>query len=204
MNSEILLSFLITLPTWVMLAPIGLCSVLLLAVVIERTVYYNVSASLLRGTVREAIAHINNNKQKTALALLKKQSNSITRVFINFVESDDVSTRNSMVDEAAHHAVSSIERYSGLISTIATISPMFGLLGTVTGMMKSFSALSAVSAEAQNMLAYGIAEALVTTATGLLVGIPSVIFYNYMVSRSGSLIKQLEIALNSLDAEAEK
>ncbi|MFW6364904.1 MAG: MotA/TolQ/ExbB proton channel family protein [Spirochaetota bacterium] len=94
--------------------------------------------------------------------------------------------------------ISRIERYSGAVSTIATVSPMFGLLGTVTGMMKSFSALSAIDVEAQNMLAYGIAEALVTTATGLVVAIPAVIFYNYMVTKSGFLIKQLEIILNSV------
>ncbi len=203
MNSEILLSFLIMMPTWVMLAPIGLCSVLLLAVVIERTVFYHLNNSILNNTVKQAVSHIKNNKTKTALTLLKRHTNAITRIFIMFIESDDESGRESLVDEAAHHAISRIERFSGLISTIATVSPMFGLLGTVTGMMKSFSALSAVDAEAQNMLAYGIAEALVTTATGLVVAIPAVIFYNYMVTKSGHLIKNLEISLNSLGPEPE-
>jgi biopolymer transport protein ExbB len=198
MNTEILLSYLISIPTWVILTPIGICSILLLSVIIERLVYFTLSANILNGVAKHASFLIHANSHKQALELLKKSKNSHLDMLIQYIEHDGQSNRDSLVAESAHKSISRIERFSGLISTIATVSPMFGLLGTVTGMMKSFSALSAINTDAQNMLAYGIAEALVTTATGLVVGIPAVIFYNYMVSRSGELIKKIEIILNSL------
>ncbi|MFA5519881.1 MAG: MotA/TolQ/ExbB proton channel family protein, partial [Spirochaetota bacterium] len=89
-----------------------------------------------------------------------------------------------------------IERYGGVISTIASIAPMLGLLGTVTGMMKSFSALADLGTSVQNQLARGITEALVTTALGLCVAIPAVIFYNYMVTRIEILVRDVEIIAN--------
>ena len=135
---------------------------------------------------------------KDAVAVLKKDNSSISRIFLAMIETKSVKDREKLVEESVHVLASKIERFSGLVSTISTVSPMFGLLGTVTGMMKSFSALAKASQQAQTLLANGIAEALVTTATGLLVAIPAVVFYNYMVSRSSVLLKDIEIALNSV------
>jgi biopolymer transport protein ExbB len=76
---------------------------------------------------------------------------------------------------------------------------MLGLLGTVTGMMKSFSSLSKMGPSARDMLAQGITEALITTALGLLVAIPAIIFYNYMVSQIERFVREVEYISNYLN-----
>ncbi|HRX14770.1 MAG TPA: MotA/TolQ/ExbB proton channel family protein [Spirochaetota bacterium] len=198
MESGIILNLLISIPTWIMLLPIGLCSLLLLAVFIERMWSYRNYSGTMALSVSSAVMLFNGGQVKDAIAVLKKDTSSISQIFLTMVEVKSVKEREKLVDESVHVLASKIERFTGLISTISTVSPMFGLLGTVTGMMKSFSALAKTSQQAQTLLASGIAEALVTTATGLLVAIPAVVFYNYMVSRSSVLLKNIEIALNSI------
>ena len=103
-----------------------------------------------------------------------------------------------LIMDESENTIRVIEKYGGIISTVATVSPMLGLLGTVTGMMKSFSSLAKQGTSAQEMLAQGITEALITTALGLLVAIPSMIFYNYMVSKVEFYINEVEYIANSL------
>ncbi|HOF34357.1 MAG TPA: MotA/TolQ/ExbB proton channel family protein, partial [Spirochaetota bacterium] len=116
-------------------------------------------------------------------------------VFFQIPEGHDPAVYFQFVAEKTQRK---IERYIAVVSTIATISPMFGLLGTITGMMKSFGALSKSGASSQELLAAGIAEALLTTAFGLIVAIPALIFHNYLISKSSALVKELEINANRL------
>ena len=84
------------------------------------------------------------------------------------------------------------------LKVLAAVAPLLGLLGTVTGMMKSFSGLARSGPMAHDLLAHGISEALITTAFGLLVAIPSLIFYNYLVVRIEHYIKDVENVANDL------
>ena len=79
-----------------------------------------------------------------------------------------------------------LERYLGPLGTIAAISPLLGLLGTVSGMIRSFTAITAQGVGDPTVLAGGISEALVTTAAGLVVAIPSLIAYRYLRGRVDS------------------
>lgn len=198
MNSEILLSFLIMIPTWVLLIPIGICSILLLAVFIERVVFYHLATRQFSGPIPELRVKINSLKAEERIQMVDISDVFVKKLFRDACEHRKGLDREKAVEKATLLLFRKTERFLGLVSTISTVSPMLGLLGTVTGMMKSFSALSSVETQAQSMLAYGIAEALVTTATGLLVAIPAVILYNYMVSRSGILVQELEETANSL------
>ncbi|MDA3899436.1 MAG: MotA/TolQ/ExbB proton channel family protein [Spirochaetes bacterium] len=198
MESGIILSLLISIPTWVMLFPIGICSLLLVTVFIERLIFFKVYSRNVAVTVKSSIMLYLGGSHKDAISILKADSTSVSRVILSIIEARNSRDREKVINEGVHVITNKIERFSGLVSTISTISPMFGLLGTVTGMMKSFNALAKSSQEAQNLLANGIAEALVTTATGLLVAIPAVIFYNYMVARSSQLLNDLEVMLNSI------
>jgi biopolymer transport protein ExbB len=87
-----------------------------------------------------------------------------------------------------------MERYLSFLGTIAHISPLLGLLGTVTGNIRAFGVLGDFAAAGGNpaLLAQGISEALVTTAAGLIVAIPAIIFYNALVSKVNHRIIQLE------------
>jgi biopolymer transport protein ExbB len=91
-----------------------------------------------------------------------------------------------------------------VLDTMVTVTPLLGILGTVTGIIRSFEAMG-VSGE-QNPIAVsgGIAEALITTATGLLIAIPSVAFFNYFNSRIEDAVHDLETYSTSLEIVHEK
>ena len=88
--------------------------------------------------------------------------------------------------------VHELERFIGVLGTIASISPLLGLLGTVLGMIRTFNTLSTGGAGNPMALAGGIAEALITTAAGLTVAIPALLAYRYARGRVTSLVVQME------------
>jgi biopolymer transport protein ExbB len=85
-----------------------------------------------------------------------------------------------------------------VLETVAGVSPLLGLLGTVLGMIKVFQEISEVGVGQGNLLAGGIAEAILTTAAGLFIAIPSLVFYNYFSSKAESLILEIESYANTL------
>ena len=88
--------------------------------------------------------------------------------------------------------VHDLERYLNALGTIAGISPLLGLLGTVSGMIRAFTAITAQGVGNPNVLAGGIAEALIMTAAGLVVAIPSLIAYRYLRGRVDALVIAIE------------
>lgn len=96
------------------------------------------------------------------------------------------------VEDAGRHVAGELERYLNALGTIATIAPFLGLLGTVLGMIRMFSGLGQVGVGDPAILATGIAQALTTTATGLGVAIPSLIFYRYFRARVNALLIDME------------
>ena len=100
---------------------------------------------------------------------------------------------------AANLEVPQLERYLTSLGTIAHISPLLGLLGTVTGNIKAFGVLGHMGSVADpSLLATGISEALLTTAAGIIVSIPSVAFYNYLVGKANNTITNLENRVNDM------
>jgi biopolymer transport protein ExbB len=105
------------------------------------------------------------------------------------------------LEEAGKQAVHNMGRYLNTLGTIASITPLIGLLGTVIGMIKVFTAITAVGVGDPTVLSGGISEALITTAAGLSVGIPCLMLYRYFRSRINELTIILEEnALSILDA----
>ena len=100
---------------------------------------------------------------------------------------------------AANLEVPQLERYLTSLGTIAHISPLLGLLGTVTGNIKAFGVLGNFGSVADpSLLATGISEALLTTAAGIIVSIPAIVFYNYLVGKANNTIINLENRVNDL------
>ena len=100
---------------------------------------------------------------------------------------------------AANREIPALERYLSALGTIAHISPLLGLLGTVTGNIKAFGILGSMQAVGDpSLLAGGISEALLTTAAGLIVSIPAIIFYNHLVSKVNHMIIHLENRVNDM------
>ncbi|WP_330926136.1 MotA/TolQ/ExbB proton channel family protein [Candidatus Sororendozoicomonas aggregata] len=96
------------------------------------------------------------------------------------------------IEEQAGHVVHELERYLSALGTIAAIAPLMGLLGTVIGMIDVFSALMSQGAGNPGVLAGGIAKALITTATGLTIAIPALMFHRYFVRRIDALVVNME------------
>jgi biopolymer transport protein ExbB len=96
------------------------------------------------------------------------------------------------VEDTGRHVVHDLERYLSPLGTIAAISPLLGLLGTVSGMIRSFTAITTEGVANPAVLAGGISEALVATAAGLTVAIPSLIAYRYLRGRVDGLVVKIE------------
>lgn len=96
------------------------------------------------------------------------------------------------IEDAGRHVVHDLERYLNSLGTIAAISPLLGLLGTVSGMIRAFSAITTQGVGNPTVLAGGIAEALITTAAGLAVAIPALIAYRYLRGRVDALVVMIE------------
>jgi biopolymer transport protein ExbB len=96
------------------------------------------------------------------------------------------------IQDAGRHVIHQLERYLNTLGTIAVISPLLGLLGTVIGMIKVFSVITDVGVGNPGELAGGISQALITTAAGLTVAIPSVIFHRYFRGKVNELVVDME------------
>src|SRR5262245_45534989 len=96
------------------------------------------------------------------------------------------------LQDTGRHVVHELERFLNTLGTIATVSPLLGLLGTVTGIINSFSAISARGMGDPRVLSGGIAEALLATATGLCVAIPSLFAYRFLRGKVDRIVVQME------------
>lgn len=96
------------------------------------------------------------------------------------------------IEDTGRHVIHDLERFLNSLGTIAAISPLLGLLGTVIGMVKVFAAITAYGVGDPSVLALGISEALITTGAGLSVAIPALIGYRYLSSRVDGLVIQME------------
>ena len=96
------------------------------------------------------------------------------------------------IEEVGRHVAHDLTRFLNTLGTIASITPLLGLLGTVIGMIKVFAVITAQGIGDPTVLAAGISEALITTAAGLTVGIPSLMFYRYFRGRVDELVVSME------------
>jgi len=96
------------------------------------------------------------------------------------------------IEEVGGHVAHELERYLNALGTIAAVTPLLGLLGTVVGMIKVFTNITNVGVGNPALLAGGISTALVTTASGLMVAIPSLMFYRYFRGRVDGLVIDME------------
>ena len=96
------------------------------------------------------------------------------------------------IEEAGRHVAYDLERYLNTLGTIAAISPLMGLLGTVFGMIRMFAALKTHGVGDPSALSGGIAEALITTAAGLMVAIPALYFHRFFRGRVDALVITME------------
>ena len=144
----------------------------------------------LKTESREKIIEIVKPKRDSVSRIVTKTMENID-LDLDKIEESDREYLEEIIREAVLAQAGKLEKRMWLLGAVVNTAPQSGLLGTVTGMITSFSALSA-SAESSKIVAAGISEALYTTAFGLIVAIPSLIFYNYFNRRIDAIALEME------------
>ena len=165
---------------WLM-APILLCSTLSVAIILERfwTLRRSkVTPANLAATVEDwAARHELDQRHLEQLRVESPLGRIYAAALLNRTRSREVI--KEAVEDTGRHVVHDLERFLNTLGTIAGITPLLGLLGTVVGMIKVFSAIMVSGVGDANVLAGGISQALITTAAGLTIAIPSYFFYRF-------------------------
>lgn len=184
------------------MAPLLFCSILAVAIIAERFWTLrasNVTPAHLAAQVEEwAARHELDRRHIDQLA----ESSALGKIFATALANRHYPRERikEAVEDTGRHVVHELERFLNTLGTIAGISPLLGLLGTVIGMIKVFAELVHNSGNAQE-LSGGISYALITTATGLTVAIPSYFFYRYFKGRVDSYVVEMEQeAITLIDA----
>jgi biopolymer transport protein ExbB len=182
----------------------------LLAFVFERTITLRRGRVIPRPFVTRILRQVREGEldKEQALALCEENGSPVAEVFAGAVRKwgrPAVEVEQAILD-AGERATNGLRRYLRVFNGVATVSPLLGLLGTVVGMIRSFNAIATSDAMGRpELLASGISQALLTTAAGLTVAIPALIFYMYFVSRVDRLIIDIDSLgqelVNTISAE---
>jgi biopolymer transport protein ExbB len=178
----------------ILMYPIAFCSIIAVGIFLERMWVLRRGRVLPRDFLIEAEDLVMRRKRPEAISLCKRNNSSIAHVvrvgIENYGKKRDVIKEK--IEEVGRREAASLERYINVIGTIAGVSPLLGLLGTVSGMIKSFNIISMRGVADPASLAGGISEALITTAAGLVVAIPTFVIYRYLSNKADSLILEME------------
>ena len=178
---------------WVMW-PIILCSVAALAIIGER--FWSLQKKYVAppNLVAQAQQWLARNELDEARIRALRESSPLGRILaaglVNRNHSREI--LKEAIEDSGRHVAPDLERYLRTLGTIAAISPFLGLLGTVLGMIQMFSGIGTHGIGDPSIVASGIAQALVTTAAGLTVAIPSLMFYRYLRGRVEALLLDME------------
>tara|TARA_R110001592_G_scaffold291131_1_gene560381 strand:+ start:15968 stop:16609 length:642 start_codon:yes stop_codon:yes gene_type:complete len=181
-------------PGGIIMFPLLLCSVLALAIIIERFWTLRVSRLAPKSMVQDLWASIRKKELNARKIKELKESAPLGRILasglVNAKHGRDIMKES--IQEEASHVVHEMERFLTALGTIAVITPLLGLLGTVIGMIKVFAQLQLEGAGNAAALAGGISEALITTAAGMTVAIPALIFHRYFLRRVDEIVVDME------------
>lgn len=173
--------------------PIILCSIIALAIFIERLWTLRRKKVIPPGFISKVEEKVKALRISEAVYLCENDNSSIAKVFLAGLKSMGKGmwlVKEAIEDKGGREGVI-LERYLGILSTIANLSTLLGLLGTVSGMMKIFKVISEAG-ENPAILAGGIAEALITTFAGLCVAIPVMACHRILKDKAESLIFEME------------
>ncbi len=178
---------------WLML-PIVLCSILAVAIIGERFWSLRKTRIVPEGLV-EQVQQWHKNGQLTTARIEEIGNGSplgkvLAAGLVNLNHSREIMKES--IEDTGRQVVAGLERFLNALGTIASITPLLGLLGTVIGMIKVFATITTQGIGDPGSLAGGISEALITTAAGLSVAIPSLMFYRFFRRRVDELVLNME------------
>lgn len=185
----------------IVMYPLILLSFIAVVIIIERLLFFRKIRVDENKILDRLKATLSKQHYDEAISICENSPSPITnlaRVAIEHRKYDPKLLKDAIMD-AANLEVPKLERFLSSLGTIANISPLLGLLGTILGIMEAFGVLSSFEGVGDpGMLAGGISKALITTATGIIISVPSIIFYNYLVSKVNHIIIRLENRVNEL------
>ncbi len=174
--------------------PIIICSIIAMAIVVERFIKLREEKVLPTNLVAD-VWRMASTKQLTDEKVREIQQGSpLGRILAAGLLSraNDRDSMKASIEEVGGHVAHELERYLNALGTIAAITPLLGLLGTVVGMIKVFTNIMTVGVGNPAQLAGGISQALITTAGGLMVAIPALMFYRYFRGKVDGLVVDME------------
>lgn len=187
---------------WMMI-PLLLCSVAAFAIIVERIWSLRKSQIIPEGLLHKAWEMRKNNQLSADNIKQLQDSSPMGRILAAGLANARFGREimKERIEDVAAHAIHEMERFLNTLGTIAAISPLLGLLGTVIGMIKVFSAIVVHGSGDTAVLAGGISEALITTAAGLMIAIPALFAHRYLTRYIDELTVEMEAeAMKLLDA----
>jgi len=180
-----------------LMIPLIFCSILALAIIIEKFITLKLVEVRSQRFVERTRSIINgdeNNKVEKVLALCEVTPSPLARILKAGIQKrkkgkDEI---KEAIEDAGSLEIPYLEKRLKILGTIVTVAPLVGLLGTVMGMIKAFNVIALQGVGEPGALAGGIAEALITTAVGLTIAIPSLVFYNYFMHRTDKIVRRFE------------
>jgi biopolymer transport protein ExbB len=179
----------------ILMYPILVCSIISLTIIIERLIFYS-SIRINPTIIRKIFELMTNRELEKSKKLAETLPEIIRVVFIKGIDELYSPSFEETVEDIAEQQIYKLNRFLPLLGAIASISTLLGFTGTVTGMIKAFESIAQAGYASPQVVAKGIAEALITTAAGLIVAIPTIAFYHYFNYRVDRFTTQLEHIVN--------
>ncbi len=184
--------------------PLLLCSVISLTIIIERTIFWlGVGMGRNQALLDEVLDLSRQGDWDTIKEKAKGSRNYVIRILISGILHREYSMIKAM-EAAAADEISRMRRYMGVLDTMITVAPLLGILGTVLGIIDSFDMLGTSGIDHPRAVTGGIAQALITTASGLSIAIVTVFPYNYFNSRIERAAQIIEKYATSFEIVYEK
>jgi biopolymer transport protein ExbB/TolQ len=177
------------------------CSFLSLMVTIERIIYYHGLSKVKRtdfiGRIKKAFS---SNNIEMAIEIGKSTQTPFAAVACAGLEHNNQTEKEifKAMERQITVETEKLERFTGIVGTIGNTAVYIGLLGTVLGIIKAFNDIAAAGSGGMSIVIEGVAEALICTATGLFVAIPSVIAYNYFTRRTERFGNDMELCASEM------
>jgi len=191
-----------------MMVPLILCSIIAAAIILERLWTLQKSRVVPPELAEKVWRWVESRQIQEKHIVALRQNSPLGKILAAGLANRhrERSLIKEAIEDSGRHVIHELERYLNALATIAAISPLLGLLGTVFGMVRTFNAISSAGVGNPASLAAGIGEALIATAGGLIVAIPALIGYRFLRRRVDGLVVDMEVEavklLHALDDDA--
>jgi len=175
--------------------PIFICSLIAITIFFERMFYLKSIKTKSKRFVLRVKNLVKKGSIELAVSACRKSPTPISQIMLaglmKFGRGRD--EMKEAIEDSANQEIPVLEKNLSTLSTIGNITPLLGLLGTVFGMVKAFNVIAVMGVGKPEALAGGISEALLTTAFGLSIAIPTIVVFNYLSHRVDKLIRDMEV-----------